>query len=146
MADTEAGRRPAVLSGPRRADWIGIAVAAASLAALEAYRVTLVEPRIWVGLCAGPHAPLVCAPRAALLWLQARYLWGWGALALGLWAFLGGKRPVAVAAVAAGAAAVVNYNATWGMLGAALGAWAWITRAWIRRVPAPDWDEGSGRA
>ena len=30
--------------------------------------------------------------------------------------------------MALGAAAVANYNATWGMLGLALGAWAWIRR------------------
>ena len=36
---------------------------------------------------------------------------------------------MAIAGVALGAAGVVNYNASFGLLGAALGAWAWITRA-----------------
>ena len=68
-------------------------------------------------------------PRAVLLWGQHWELWGAGALGLGLWAFL--RRagvPLCAAAVALGVAAVVNYNATWGMVGAALGAWTWIGR------------------
>ncbi|MEJ0045435.1 MAG: hypothetical protein WDN04_04300 [Rhodospirillales bacterium] len=72
-------------------------------------------------------APLACLPRAGLLWMQQHYLWGALALGLGLWALLG-RAPfvVRVAAVVAGVAAVANYNATWGMAGAALGVWAWL--------------------
>jgi len=118
----------------RRADWLGLAVVAASLGGLILYRQVYVEPREWVGVCAAATPPLACLPRAALVWLQHWYLWGTGALLLGLWAFLGGPFAAAVAAVALGAAAVANYNATWGMLGLALGAWGWITR---QRRPAP---------
>ncbi len=119
----------------KRADWLGLAMVAASLAGLILYRQAYVEPREWVGLCAAAAPPMACLPRAGLVWLQHWYLWGTGALALGLWAFLGGPWTVAVAAVAVGAAAVANYNATWGMIGLALGAWAWIRR---QRGRAPD--------
>ena len=112
----------------RRADWFGVAVVAASLASLVLYRQHYVEPREWVGLCAAAEPPLACLPRAGLVWLQHWYLWGIGALLLGMWALFGASLPVAVAAVALGAAAVANYNATWGMIGLALGAWAWIRR------------------
>ncbi len=60
--------------------------------------------------------------------MQNRHVWGVGALLLGLWAFRGAPFVVSVVSVATGAAAVLSYNATWGMVGAALGAWAWITR------------------
>lgn len=113
----------------RRADWLGLAVVATSLGALILYRQLYVEPREWVAVCAAAAPPPACLPRAALVWLQHWYLWGTGALLLGLWAFSpGGPFAVAVAAVALGAAAVANYNATWGMLGLALGAWSWIRR------------------
>ena len=114
-------------------DRFGLLVVAATIAALLAYRAHYVEPREWVGIC-GANSSLACAPRAALLWLQHYQLWGLGALILGLWSFIGARFPAAVAAVALGVAAVINYNATWGMLGAALGAWSWIRR---ERAPAP---------
>ncbi len=95
------------------------------LAALLLYRHTYVEPRAWVDACAATAAPpFACVPRQALLWAQHWGLWGLSALALGFLSFIGA--PVATLAIAAGMAGVVNYNATWGMLGAALGAWAWI--------------------
>jgi hypothetical protein len=36
-----------------------------------------------------------------------------------------------------GIAAVINYNATWGMVGAALGAWTWL------RAPGAATDAGA---
>jgi hypothetical protein len=108
-------------------DWAALLALALWLAALLFYRHRYVEPRAWVDACAGAPPPFACAPRQALLWAQHWGLWGLAALALGIGAFAGA--PVAVAAVAAGIAGVVNYNATWGMLGAALGAWAWLSPA-----------------
>jgi len=110
----------------RRRDWGGVVLVAAWLAALLAYRARYVEPREWGAVCAAAVPPWACVPREALLWAQQWGVWGLVALGLGFSAFIGA--PVAVAAVAAGVAGVVNYNATWGMLGAALGAWAWIRR------------------
>jgi len=111
-----------------RRDCAGLAAVAVWVAALLAYRYIYIEPREWGAVCAAASAPLACAPRAALLWLQFWQLWGMAALVLGLAAFVGAGFWAAVAAVALGAGAVINYNATWGMLGLALGAWAWITR------------------
>ena len=48
---------------------------------------------------------------------------------IGITSVLGGPFAAAVAAVALGIGAVINYNATWGMVGAALGLWAWFRRA-----------------
>jgi hypothetical protein len=124
--------------GRWRGDAIGLLVVAACLGGLLLYRASVVEPRAWGALCAAAAPPLSCAPRQALLWLQYQYLWGIGALLCGLAAFVGGARPVAVAAVALGAAAVVNDNASWGMVGLALGAWAWITQ------PPPNARAGAG--
>jgi hypothetical protein len=109
-----------------RRDLAGLGLVAALLAATLLYRQLFIEPRAWGALCLAAEAPLACAPRAALLWLQHWQLWGGAALALGLWAFLGAPFAIRVAAVALGAIAIVNYNATWGMLGAALGAWVWL--------------------
>jgi hypothetical protein len=100
------------------------------LAALHLYRHHFVEPRVWVDACAAAAPPFACAPRQALLWVQHWGLLGLAALVLGVAAFAGA--PLAVTAMAAGIAGVVNYNATWGMLGAALGAWAWLSPA--RRI------------
>lgn len=109
-----------------RRDWTGLLIALAALGAMAAYRAVWVEPREWGGLCAVAGRPLACEPRALLLWLQHWQLWGGGALVLGVWSFLGGPHAARVAAVALGMIATINYNATWGMLGAALGAWAWL--------------------
>ncbi len=119
-----------------RRDWIGLAAVAAWLGALLAFRAGIVEPRAWATACVAAHPPLGCLPRAALLWMQAWGLWGLPAVALGLWSLRGAPFVVAVAAVALGAAGVVNYNASWGMLGVALGGWAWITRADSGSAPA----------
>ena len=112
-----------------RRDLTGVLSILLATAALLAYRAWGIEPREWAALCAAAPAPLACAPRAALLWLQHYQLWGAAALALGLLGFAARVPfPVLPLAVAAGIAAVINYNATWGMAGAALGAWAWIMR------------------
>jgi hypothetical protein len=121
---------------PSQRDTAGLAAVILAVGALLLYRSHYVEPRIWGATCAADAVPFACAPRAGLLWLQEYGLWGLGGLALGLWAFLGGPFASAVGAVALGAAGVINYNATFGMLGAALGGWAWVTRGSIRREPA----------
>ncbi len=112
---------------PARDRW-GLGVVVASTAALIVYRYVYIEPRAWGAICAASSGvPLACYPRAALVWLQGKYLWGEAALGLGLLAFLArGPFVVCVAAVLVGIAAVENYNATWGMVGAALGAWSWL--------------------
>jgi hypothetical protein len=113
--------------GLTRRDAWGLAIVATATAALITYRAIYIEPRAWGVICAAGGAPMACASRTALFWLQREYLWGGIALALGLFAFLmRGPFAVAVAAVVMGFAAVENYNATWGMVGAALGVWAWL--------------------
>jgi hypothetical protein len=107
-------------------DGIGLLVVLGVLGGMLAYRAIYVEPREWGAACAVAMAPPACLPRAALLWLQHWQLWGGGALGLGVWALAGSPFAIRVAAVALGAVAVANYNATWGMVGLALGAWAWI--------------------
>ena len=119
-----------------RRDWIGLAAVAAWIAALLAFRAGVVEPREWAAACAAAHPPLGCAPRAGLLWMRQWALWGLPAVALGLWSLRGAPFAVAVLAVAWGAAGVVNYSATWGMLGAVLGGWVWVTRAGNGAAPA----------
>ncbi len=139
----EARPGPARVRAGARAwapDAAGAAAAAAFLALLLLYRHVFVEPREWGAACAAAAAPAACGPRAALLWMQYQGFWGGIALLLGVWAFVGSPLPVAVAAVAFGAAGTVNYNATFGMLGAVLGAWAWLRRPDRRpdRHPAGD--------
>ncbi len=126
-----------------RRDAVGLLGVVLGVAALIAYRKSFVEPRAWGAICAVATPPLVCAPRAALIWLQNRYLWGAAALALGLWALRGAPFWVGVAAVATGAAAVINYNASWGMIGAALGVWAWVLPARVSEAAAGN--DGSAR-
>lgn len=109
-----------------RRDIQGIIIVLVCLHALLAYRGMFIEPRAWGAICAGVAPALACAPRAALLWAQHYQLWGAAALGLGLWAFIGAPFAVAVAGVAMGAAAVVNFNASWGMWGLALAGWAWV--------------------
>ena len=112
---------------PARRDWLGLGAVLASSGALLAYRAWFIEPRAWGAICAAAAPPLACLPRHWLLWMQQYYLWGTTALALGLAVFLLRLAfPLRVLAVIAGVAAVANYNATWGMVGAALGVWAWV--------------------
>ena len=110
-----------------RRDIRGLAAVGLAVGAMALYRHLYVEPREWGAACLDlSDAPAACFPRAALLWLQHWQLWGGGALLLGLWSFLGAPAALRVAAVALGIVAVLNYNATWGLLGATLAAWAWI--------------------
>ena len=111
----------------RTRDLVAFACLLAVLAGAVAYRAVYLEPRAWGALCAGAAAPLACLPRAGLLWMQHFYLLGIASLACGIAAFfLRGPFALAIAAIALGIVAVENYNASWGMLGAALGAWTWL--------------------
>ncbi len=112
----------------RRADSIGIAVVLILGAGIFAYRAAYIEPRMWGTICAAAPRPLACEPRAALLWLQRFYLWGWAAFGMGVLGFLRiGGVPVQAAGVAIGIAAIANYNANWGAVGLALGLLGWIS-------------------
>jgi hypothetical protein len=109
------------------ADWAGLAAVVLVGGGMAAFRQVAIVPRVTVGLCAAANAPFAfCGPRAAVLWLQYQQLFGWAALALGLAGFCLGRRWPSVFAIGIGIAAVVNYNATTGILGAALGLFAWI--------------------
>jgi hypothetical protein len=107
-------------------DWIGLWLVAVIGGGMFAFRELVITPRATVGLCAAANAPSLCAPRAAVLWLQYEQGFGWAALLLGLIAFFAGKRLAGVLAIGIGIAAVVNYNATTGIIGAALGLIAWV--------------------
>lgn len=107
-------------------DGYGVLAVVAALGGILAYRAAYVEPRDWAAACGVAMPRLACVPRDALLWLQHWQLWGASALGLGIWSLFGAPFCIRVAAVALGAVAVANYNATWGMLGLALGAWAWL--------------------
>ncbi len=108
------------------ADLACLALVAVIGGGAAAFREYAIVPRATVGLCAAADAPAFCAPRAAVLWLQYEQLFGWAALALGLVAFVFGRRLAGALALGVGIAAVVNYNGTNGVLGAALGLFAWI--------------------
>ena len=120
-------------------DLLALAAVLAGVGAMVLYRHVWVEPREWGALCLDlSRAPFACTPRAGLLWLQHWQLWGAAALALGLWCFVRAPFFVRPLAVALGIVAVLNFNATWGMIGAALGAWAWAeTLARQARAAAP---------
>jgi hypothetical protein len=111
----------------RRRDIVGLCIVTAATAGLVAYRAIYIEPRAWGALCAASAPPLACLPRAGLIWLQRYYLWGTISLGLGLWSFAW-RAPftIQIAAIVIGIAGIENYNATWGAVGAALGAWAWL--------------------
>ncbi len=119
----------------RRRDGIGIAVVVLWLAALLAFRAAVVEPRGMAAACLAAAQPLGCLPRGWLLWMQAHGMWGLPAMALGLWSLRGAPFAIAVATVALGVAGVASYNASFGMLGLALGGWAWIMRAGTGATP-----------
>lgn len=92
----------------------------------ELFRQLAIVPRATVGICAAASAPAFCAPRAAVLKLQYFHAFGWAALALGLAAFILGRRLPGALALGVGIAAVVNFNGTYGILGAAFGLFAWL--------------------
>ena len=104
--------------------WI-IGVLVVSIAAWLFRDLTIV-PRAYVALCANPHAPWVCVPRHAVLWAQFERLFGLGALLLGMLALAFARRALGAAALALGIVAVINYNGTEGIIGAALGLWGWL--------------------
>ncbi len=113
----------------RRRDWVGLAATAAVTALSILYRAYFLEPRAWGAACAAAAPPLACLPRAGLIWLQGQYALGGAALALGLAGFAwGGGFAAQLGAVLAGILAIENYNATWGAIGFALGAWGWLRR------------------
>jgi len=120
------------------ADWIGIAIVVAAGASAILFRQMTIVPREFVGLCASPSAPLVCALRQAVLWLQYLHWFGLCALLLGLLAFAFARRPLGVAALALGCVAAVNYNATEGIIGAALGLWGWLEAEFPRDPEIPE--------
>jgi hypothetical protein len=92
-----------------------------------AFRQVAIVPRATVGLCAAANAPAFCTPRAWVLTLQYYQAFGWAALILGAAAFIAGWRLAAALALGLGIAAVVNYNGTTGILGAALGLVTWLS-------------------
>ena len=120
----------------RTRDYYGLGMVVLAVAALVAYRQVYLEPRGWGAACMSAAPPLACVPRAGLIWLQHFHVLGTASLALGLWglAWRGGFA-AQLGAVLMGAAALENYNATWGAVGAALGAWAWLRReGWAART------------
>jgi hypothetical protein len=108
-------------------DWLRVWAVVMLGGGMFAFRQLAIVPRATVGLCAAANAPAICAPRAAVLWLQYEQGFGWAALALGGLAFFWGKSWPAALGLGVGIAAVVNYNATAGIIGAALGLIAWLS-------------------
>ncbi len=100
-----------------------------------AFRLLAIVPRATVGMCAAANAPAICVPRHAVLTLQYYQGFGWAALALGLAGFFLAKRIPAALALGIGIAAVVNYNATTGIIGAAFGLVTWFGLATGRYAP-----------
>lgn len=113
----------------------------AAIGGAMVYRRYGVEPRHWAAACIASQPPFGCVPRAAVVWLQGQDLWGWAALLLGVAAFLTRRFAIAIAALILGGAAVVNFNASLGMPGAALGLWTWL-----RLPPAGPRERGTAKA
>jgi hypothetical protein len=108
-------------------DWMGAWAVAMIGGGAFAFRLLAVKPFAMVGVCAAANAPAICVPRHLVL--QAGYLglFGWAALALGLYAFFRTRRFLGAVALALGIAAVVNYNGTQGIIGGAFGLIAWLS-------------------
>lgn len=111
----------------RGQDWAGVALAALAGGGTFAFRQLAIVPRATVGICAASGAPGWCVPRGWVLSGQYYGIFGWAALAAGLAAFFWGQRAMAGLAIGLGVAAVVNYNGTQGVIGAALGLAAWLS-------------------
>lgn len=108
-------------------DWLGAALVALIGGGMFAFRELAIVPRATVGICAAANPPGFCLARADVLSLQYHQIFGWVALAIGVEAFFGARRLRGALAVGLGIAAVVNYNATTGIIGAALGFIAWMS-------------------
>ena len=117
---------------PFIADAMGIALVAVTFGLMLLFRAVYVEPREWGAICVTVDPPASCGPRALSLWLQTIY--GWGAMALyaGLLTLIRSPSGVSVAAVALGAIAIINQNATGGALAICLGLWSWVRRDFYR--------------
>ena len=113
-------------------DVMGLALVGVTLALMMEFRAVYVEPREWGAICVGVDPPLSCIPRNITLWLQGWYGWGAAALYAGLLTLIRSPSGVSVAAVSLGTLAIVNQNATWGVLGMLLGAWSWLRRDFRR--------------
>ena len=109
-----------------RRNWRDLAIVVAVGLGFWVFRELTIVPRVYGSLCTMAHPPLVCAPRQAVLWAQYERLFGMAALLAGLIGWALGIGWLAVAAMAIGVAAVVNYNGTEGMIGIALGLWGWL--------------------
>jgi hypothetical protein len=107
-------------------DWYGLTAIAVIGVGSWLFRFQFIQPFWTVGACAAANHPAFCGPRAAVLWLQYQQAFGWAAFVLGFAGFVLGRRWFGVLAIAIGIAAVVNYNASTGILGGALGLFAWI--------------------
>ena len=108
-------------------DVAGVALAILVGGGTFAFRVLAIVPRATVGICAAGNAPGWCVPRGWVLSGQYYGAFGWAALAAGVLAFVWGQRIIAGLAIGLGIAAVVNYNGTQGIVGAALGLVAWLS-------------------
>ena len=108
-------------------DWMGAWAVAMLGGGAFAFRLMAIKPLYTVGMCAAANAPAICAPRHMVL--QAGYLglFGWAALLVGLLAFFKAGRFWGAVALGLGIAAVVNYNGTPGIIGAAFGLIAWLS-------------------
>ncbi|MDE2239067.1 MAG: hypothetical protein KGJ73_03960 [Rhodospirillales bacterium] len=119
-------------------DWAGVALAVLTGGGAFAFRQLAIVPRATVGICAAASPPGWCVPRSWDLIGQYLGSFGWAALAAGLLAFFWGQRWIAGLAIGLGIAAVVNYNGTQGVIGAALGLAAWASLltnrpGWVRQ-------------
>ncbi len=108
-------------------DGWGVGLAVLLAGGAFAFRQLAIAPRATVGMCAAPHAPAFCVPRHWVLLGQYYGVFGWAALAVGLLAFFGASRLAGALALGLGIAAVVNYDGTLGIVGAALGLAAWLS-------------------
>jgi len=108
-------------------DWMGVWLVVMLGGGAFAFRELFIVPRATVGMCAVVNAPEICVPRHLVLQGQYFGVFGWAALVLGALAFLRGWRVAGAAALGLGIAAVVNYNGTQGVIGAALGLIAWLS-------------------
>ena len=125
------------MTGPTRRDWAGIAAVVVVFGLFQAFRLIWMEPRS-VGLaCLHGGPSLVCSTLSGLAWVIHFYVIGGVALLCGIWAITRGSLLPAVLSVCLGVVGMIDYNISWGLLGAALGVWTWLRAA-------PDHDGANG--